>query len=265
MADDVDDLTEGQDSNTAVQHDEWQPSDVDKVAMKLGWRPQAEWQGEEGDWVDSEAFLTKTKDMNKSMSKDLRDLRKQMDRIGQATASMTQQAVEAERAKWQEKWDEAFDTGNRDDLKRAEKELAKLDQPKAQQPTREVEDFASRNSGWFQKDEEATDYAFVRASYWQNKGVTDPGEQLEKVEADVKKRFPEHFEAKSTRKDPPALATPQRNVNVATKEKSVANLPPQAKKAMREWVSTMKENGNAWATEDMWAKNYYQSEEAANG
>lgn len=271
MADEVEGLTEAENgAEAAEQQEEWQPSEVDQVAMELGWRPQSEWKGEAGEWVDSKAYLTKTRDMNKSMSKELRDMRKQIDGIGKATSRMTQAAVDAERAKWQEKWDEAFESGDKTGLKAAEKQLAQLDQPQNEGPSDAARDFASRHSSWFEKDDEATGYAFTRASYWQGRGVTDPAEQLAKVEQDVKKRFPELFEdAKETRKAPPALGTPQRSITPQLREKGYATLPPQARKAADQWANAQREN-NGWTDKQVesarsdWAKHYYE-QEAANG
>ena len=239
-------------------------SEVDELAVELGWQPKSKWSGPEDGWTDSKTFLKKSRDLNRSLSRELKDIKKTVEGIGKATAGMTQKAVEAERERLLALREEAFDTGDRDTHAKVDKALAQLDAPQAV-PSAAVEDFAERNADWFQKDQEATDYAFVRATFYQNKGITDPAAQLAKVEEDVKKRFPEHFpDAPQARKAPPALGSPQRQVTAQPRDKGIATLPPQARKAAKDWVSTMKENGNAWATEAMWAENYY-GQEAANG
>jgi len=267
MADDVETI----EAETEVENVEVEaasePSEIDALATELGWRPKAEWQGDESQWVDSKAFLRKSREIGKSTAKELKDLRKQMEGIGKATATMTQRAVEAERARWQQQLDEAWDAGDRQAATIAEKALKQLDKP-VDVPN-ETQDFMQRNSAWFQKDTEATDYAMVRAQHYADRGIVDPGEQLAKVEADVKRRFPEHFEEAPQKKAPPSLATPQRQVAHQPKEKGYATLPPQARKAVDEWARGQQEN-NGWDDKRVasakadWAKHYYE-QEASNG
>jgi hypothetical protein len=259
--------TEAPELEQETEQEAEQLSEVDLLAKELGWRPKSEWDGDETTWTDSKSFLKKSREINRTLSRELKDIKKTVEGIGKASARMTQQAVEKERERVLALRDEAFETGDRDSFAKAERELAKLETPVAAPA---AENFAERNSSWFQKDDDATGYAFARADYYAKRGVTDPEAQLAKVEEDVRKRFPELFEAEAEPKKPeprkaPALGAPQRQVSTQPREKGVATLPPDARKAMKDWVSSMKENGNEWATEKVWADNFYASQEAANG
>jgi hypothetical protein len=83
------------------------------------------------------------------------------------------------------------------------------------------------------------------------------------VERDMRKHFPDLLKDEEARKEPPALAKPQRQASTAPREKGYSTLPPAARKACDDWVSAMKEQGNTWATRETWAATYY--EDATNG
>ena len=241
-------------------------SEVEQLASDMGWRPKTEWKGDEADFVEAKDFLKNTRDINRNLSRELKDVRKQLDGIGKATTAMTKRAIENERERLEKIYDQAFEEGDKDTAKKAEAELRKLDKEIPSQPATdpEGEAFAQKHASWFNKDAEATQYAVNRAQHYADQGLS-PARQIAAVEKDMRKHFPDLIEdAKEQPKPQPSLARPQRQVATQPREKGYATLPPAAKKACDEWVRNMKEDGHDWATKDAWASNFYE-QEAANG
>lgn len=245
-----------------------QLSEVDKLAVELGWKPKHEWDGPEDGWTDSAAYLRKSREMSRSLSRELKDMRREVANIGKANAAMTQRALQEQRERLLQEREEAIEMGDKEAFNKAEKKLQSLDDKQPEGPSEAAQEFAERNASWFNSDDEATSYAYVRADYYQRKGITDPEKQLAKVEEDVRKRFPEHFEAPKPPKNV-ALGAASRSSSPAPREKGYGTLPNDARKACEEHVRVMKEN-EGWddarvAKEKAnWAKFYY-AQEAVNG
>lgn len=253
---------EGDDEQQAPQLTE-----VEELAAEMGWTPKDQWKGDEADWKPAKDFVKATKDINRNLSRDMRDLRKQMDGISRTTSAMTERAIAAERERWEAELDRATDEGDRSAVRKATDELNKLEKVKPAPDTPpEAQDFASRHSSWFNKDQEATAYAIQRAGHYAEQGLS-AARQLKAVEKDMRELFPELFSddaGKPNPKPPPAVGTPARTARPAPREKGYATLPPEARKACDKWVEQNKSRG-AWATKDTWAKSYYEDQEAANG
>jgi chemotaxis regulatin CheY-phosphate phosphatase CheZ len=240
------------------------PSEIEELAREMGWRPQDEFAGDADKWVDAKSFVRNTRDINRNLSRDLRDLKKQMDGIGRATSQMTERAVAAERERLEALHDQAVEDGDKAAAKRAVDAINKLPTAQAEVPS-ETQAFVEKHSAWFNKDQEATAYAVQRAGKYADEGLS-PARQLAAVEKDMRKHFPDLFkdDEAPARKDPPKLATPTGRSNTTPREKGYATLPSEARKACDEWVAAQKEQGHAWATKEAWATSYY-GQEAANG
>lgn len=263
MADETD-PPEGEeaDANTAPAEEQQEPITVDQLATELGWRPKDQWDGPDEDWAPADAFLKKTREINRTLARDLKDLKKQMEGVGKATAAMTARAAAEERARLEAELDRAVEEGDTAAARKATRDLASIAEPSDSPP--EGQEFATKHSAWFGKDKEATAYAVNRAGKYAEEGLS-PARQIAAVERDMKKHFPDLFpEEKAATKAPVTLGTPQRSVSTTPREKGYATLPPAARKVCDDWVKREKENGNEWATKDMWASSFYESE-AANG
>lgn len=243
-------------------------TEVDELAVELGWRPKSEWTGPEDKWTDSRTFLRTTREMNRTMSRELKDFRKQLDGIGRATSKMTSQALDQQRRELLTARDEAFEQGDRttyDKVNQAIERLADAPDDGAEM-TSEGREWAEKHAAWFGKDKEATDYAAKRATKYAKDGLS-PARQLAAVEKDMKAHFPDLFaeEKPAAVNTQPTLARPQRVATPAPREKGYPTLPTQARKACDDWASSQKENNN-WderrtaAMKAQWATNYYAQE-----
>ena len=247
--------------------DEQESPEIAELAAEMGWKPKDQWKGDPTTWSPARDFVRTAVTANKSLKGDVRKLTQTVERIGQATAKMTDRAIASARAQWEAEHDRAVEDGDKDAAKAASRELAKLDQQAAPPLAPEAEDFAQRNASWFNKDQEATTYAVNRAEHYANQGLS-PARQLAKVEKDMRETFPELFadvEAKPQAKNPPTLGAPSRTARPAAREKGYATLSPDARKACDAYVER---NGNRFANmkpDDVraqWAKDFYEDQEA---
>lgn len=267
MADEDNDALTGADEGADASVQEApQLSEVEELASEMGWRPKDQWQGDEGDWKPAKDFLKTTRDINRDLHKQVKNLSKQMEGVQRATATMTERAISEARTKWEAEHERAVEEGDTAGAKKAANELAQLDKVKPEQaPDPEGAAFAEKHSAWFGRDQEATDYAIRRAGELAKQGLP-PSRQIAAVEREMKEHYPEYFPEKAPKKEPPAVADPQRTARTSAREKGYATLPPEARKACNDFVE---KHGSRFANQkpeqvrDQWCKDYY--EEAANG
>lgn len=245
-----------------------QLTEIEEVAVDMGWTPKDQWKGDPDAWKPAKDYVRATRDVNKSLKSDLKQLQRQVEGISRATATMTERAIAEARQEWESKLDQAVEDGDKAGVKAAQAELSKLErvQPQADMPP-EAQDFVERHASWFGKDREATEYAAKRADHYAAQGLS-PARQLKAVEKDMRDLFPELFQDEQTEprkapKPPAAVGEPQRTVRAQTREKGYATLPPEARKACDAWVENNKHRGS-FVSKDAWAKSYYE-QEAANG
>jgi hypothetical protein len=215
-------------------------SDTDPVAdlaREMGWAPRDEWRGDPDQWKDAKTFLKTTVDINRNLSKDVRELRQTQAQLARTAATITERAVAEERERLTAQFREAVEAGDAEAAWKAGQQLNRVEQPNAD-PADEVADFKARNI-WFGKDDEATAYAVAHCQVLANKGVSR-AEQVRSAEEAVKKRFPELFQSDQPQrqqpKQQPAVNQPARASRPAPREKGVADLPPDARKAGEDFV-----------------------------
>lgn len=243
-------------------------SEVEELAIEMGWNP--DYAGE--DKKSAREFVKATRDIARTQSRDLKDMRRQLDGINRATAAMTERAIAQERAKWEAEHDRAVEDGDKEAARAATKHLADLDrqaQTQAHEAPPEALAFVERHSSWYGKDEKATRWAFTRCSELGKQGFS-AAEQLEIVEREGKAVFPEHFSGKpaTQQKAPPVLGTPARAATPVKREKTYATLPPAARKACDDWTARNQNRFDGKSVDQvraMWTTGYYEDQEAANG
>lgn len=241
------------------QDEQNEPNEIEQLAAEMGWRADFDGDGK----VDAKTFLKNTRDINRNLSRDLKDLKRQMDGIGRATSQMTQRAVEEERQRLEKLHEQAVEEGDTEAARQVVSKMRDLPQPQ-QEVSPEGQAFVEKHASWFGKNTEATNFAAARTEHYAKQGLS-PARQLAATERDMKDHFPELFEdEKPKTKAQPTLAAPQRTASAAPREKGYGTLPPAARKACDEWVADQKAQGNTWATRDTWASSFYE-QEATNG
>jgi hypothetical protein len=168
---------------------------VDAATTK-GWRPQEEFNGEAGEFVDAKEFLQREPlfDKIRSQSKKLKGMEKTLNSMAgqfqtQVKAQVALRLRELKAAK-----DVAIEAG---DVGQVDKIDAEIDQQKAAivepaaQVSDEVSEWISKNE-WFEKDKELQDWASTyNVQYVKRTG--DVAGSLDKTAEAVKKAFPDKF------------------------------------------------------------------------
>lgn len=211
------------DQNEADQGGSQTPSDIEALATEMGWAPKDQWRGNPEDWKDAKAFLKTTVDINRTLSKDVRELKQTTQRMAKASASLMERALAEQREDLEHRFAAAVANNDPTAARKAQKALDQLADPG--DATDHMAEFVARNP-WYSKDEDAAAYAFAICE--RNKSKS-PEEQLRLAEEGVRKRFPEHFS--EAKKAQPAVSDPGSRIASTPKGKTFADLPRDAQAA----------------------------------
>ena len=149
------------------------------VARKMGWVDKEEWTRDPTKWTDADQFLERT-------PQELTSLKDRLKRTGQAADA----AIEIARQKAREEAEALVRKAAQDgDADLAVQAASKMAQHAGPDPRAVA--WANRNT-WFNTDPVANKLAVAIANQAAENGAS-VDEQLELVETEVRKRFPEHF------------------------------------------------------------------------
>jgi hypothetical protein len=179
-ASDLDDRDDrGQSSDQAGDAEGESP--FDPVARSTGWTPRSEWRGRPENWCDSETWIKRQAEENRRLK----------DRLRRTGAVADQAAEEARRQQREQGLSEvraAATAGDPDAAVAAAAKVASASGPKPQTAA-----WIARNT-WFNEDPVAKAVAVAETNRLAAQGFSTE-DQLEAAEAEVRKRFPEHFQA----------------------------------------------------------------------
>lgn len=224
------------------------PDPVAVLAQEMGWSPKEQWRGKPEDWKDPASFIRASRDINRRLSSDVRELRQTTERMGRTTAAIAERAIQEERGKLDSRFTDAVEAGDVEAAHQAREDLTRFDRstqverqplPKPEATTA----FEERNASWLGKNKAATALAVSECERLSQTGITDPEAQLEIAEREVKRRFPELFEDDKTagqerqQRDQPRLGGSQsRSSGNSGGKKSAKDLPPDARKAAEDFL-----------------------------
>lgn len=206
-----------------------EPPTLEDLAGEMGWSPQDKWKGAPDKWKPAHEFMRSTVDVNHKLGNRLKGLEEQLGNMARTSAAMTERALAKQREELLSQRDEAWETGDKKAFERAEKELQELPTiPQAPTVPQETQDFVSRHSEWWGKDQEATQWAVTRAGELASQGLS-PARQVAAVEREMKGLFPDLFpEPKQPAKAAPLNAPGNRGAQVS--KKGFSSLPADAQK-----------------------------------
>lgn len=210
---------------------------VEVIASKLGWAPKEQFRGNPEDWKPADEFIIAGKDIQRSMSRELKELKSTVTNISRTSATLLEQQLAERMAAVEQQRREAIDLGDHEAVERADQQRQQIQR---QMPTPQVVDpagqsFAEKHAGWFNKDPEATNYAFRRAQFYADQGLSS-ARQLAAVEQDMKGIFPDLFPAPA--KPAPSVARPaSRSAVTSNRGKSLHDLPAEAQAVARDMVA----------------------------
>lgn len=213
-----------------------QGSEVEELAREMGWAPKDQWRGDANAWKDAKSFLKTTVEINRTLSKDVRGLKDQVERIGRTSAKIAERAIADDRDRLLNQLADATANNDPEGAYQASLALNRMDAPAPGSANDPLGEFRERNE-WFDTDPEAR--ALCVAIGDMHKGK-EPAEVMRLAEAAVRKRFPEHFDAAPQPRQQqraPAVNSPgSRTARPAPKERGVSDLPPEARKAGEDFV-----------------------------
>lgn len=172
-----------------------EPTEAEKIAALMGWRPKSEWKGDDGGWKPAEDFLAEVPEKLKDLRRGRANDRAKLDSVAALVAKLSANQRRDMDARLEAELEAASEAGDVEAVKRIVAQIKKGDEPH-QSPA--VAAFRERNSTWFEVDVEATAYAdLLDRQYAAQAGgkIVDHDAHLKRVESAVRKRFPELFPA----------------------------------------------------------------------
>ena len=222
---------------------------IANLASELGWVPKDDFKGDPEKWRPADEFIRAGRDIQKSLSQELRSVKQEVERFGRVAADIANDRVRERDEYWQAQQAKAIDEGDHDAANRAFAERQKLAQTPVNTPPVEVNEWIGRNS-WFNTDRAAQLRAQEVTERLAKQGVS-VSEQLEAAERIVRKEFPEHFPVKA--KDPPSTQTGQsRKAAPSNRAKGFADMPAESQKMAQDMVRR-----NPGLTTEAIAKSYW--------
>jgi hypothetical protein len=239
----VDDTTHGDTLKGDDNGEQTPPPDpVADLAREMGWSPKEDWRGKPEDWKDPASFIRASRDINRRLSSDVRELRQTTERMGRVSASIVDREILRHRSELEAQFEDAVAKGDAkrarettEDLQRLEFERREAAVPAPKDPA--VAEFESANP-WLGTHRAATALAVSECEQLARNGVTDYGAQLEIARRAVESRFPELFktEEKQARGQPSVSAPGSRSSGNSGGKKTAKDLPPDAMRAAQDFL-----------------------------
>lgn len=218
-----------------TQTNDTPPDPIEALAAEMGWAPKDQFRGDADEWKPAAEFIRAGRDINRNLSKELRGLRDQVNRITTTSSQLLADKIAERDAYWAGQHAKAVEEGDVDAAERAATERFKLKQaqpdPASVKPPETVE-FESRNQ-WFGKDPGATARAHEIAERLAKLGYDIPT-QLTEVESTLRRERPELFPKAA--KTPASVQTAAtRSAQTSSRAKGFADMPSESQKMALEY------------------------------
>lgn len=244
---------------------------VEDIAIEGGWKPKDQYTGDPEKWKPAAEYVRGTfqirdhfKGSARGFKAEVERLTKTVDNLVQTGAKQTAKALEKQAAEIAARRDAAVANKDAVAAVQADRDLQSLVAEAREaipDPKNAEADFASRND-WYGKDRKATAFAKQVCQDAAASGVSDLGEQLKIVDAEMRKEYPELYTdaAPPGRKQQASVAEPARGQ--AASRKDYSSLQPEIKKAGASYVDMFIAKGLIPASDrdkalNDYAKDYY--------
>ena len=178
-------------------------------ARKIGWKPEEEYEGEEGKWVSAEEFVSRAPlyEKNRKLSKQLKEINKTVEQLKEHNKKIEEVAyqraidtLKAEKVKALDEGDHKAVADIDDKILDLKKDPLREKQDKKNNP--EFDEWVGRND-WYNKDREMRYYAdAIGLAYADENDHPDAEEVYAYAERKVRERFPEKFRNQNRSKTP---------------------------------------------------------------
>ena len=231
-------------------------TEVEKVAAKLGWRPEQDFTETPENFVDAETFILRTKDIQDTMRGHLKDQRRQIKDMSTSIEDIkihNKQVMRAKIGELTEKVEalksqkkEAIEDGKVEAVEKIDKEIDNIKgeivefdkstkETKGPEKTEKFDEWQTDNP-WYGQDEEMTSYADAQANLPEYEGIKF--EKMTKmVTTKVKQMFPDYFKkGGATPPASPVEKSTRTNKKGAAKTFTVADLTENQRRTCNDFV-----------------------------
>jgi hypothetical protein len=169
------------------------------LAKDMGWVPKDQFTGSPEEWKPAEQFIRDGRDIQRETSRELKNVRQQLETIARTSASVVEQQVNERVEALTVKFNKAVEDGDNSAAfkisREIDQEVSKVKQPATSGPSPEAQAFAERNASWFNKpgNEYATARAVEICNMLAGQGYTDHGTQLRIAEQRLRQEMPQLF------------------------------------------------------------------------
>jgi len=210
-----------------VETEEQEDDPYAPLAQRMGWVPKSEYRGDPEKWKPAEQFIIDGHEIQRNVSKELRELKSTVDVMSRTTGTIVEQRLAEQRRELEQAHAQAVEDGDAQAARAISREIDALSLAAAPKPSGTVEEWRQKNP-WFQKDPLATDLAFEVCERLARQGFSH-AEQLEAAERRVLKEYPELFPAERQQQRPPAVGQPRsRQAIPSNRAKGFHDMPKPA-------------------------------------
>lgn len=239
----VDEVTTEQVEGAQEAQQHTDAPEIEALAAEIGWKPADQWKGD--GHMPASDFLRHQAAKAKDKSDEVKSLAKRMDKIARTSATVLERQLAEQREELEGRYADLVAANKPGEARRVAQQIDQLERSGDDDDV--AADFKTRNASWFEKDDEATAFAFGVCEREARKG-TSPERQLELAEAAVKKRFPELFEAPGAalRRTAPVVGAPTtRAAPSRSRQVTAENAPPEVKKALGGYLARLPKEKHA--------------------
>jgi len=232
----VEDAPPAEASEATTEATEDEPEPIRQLASELGWRPKDQFRGDPDEWKPAGDFIRASRDINQSLSRELRGVRDQVSRMEQVSSRLLADKIAERDSYWQGIHRKAVEDG---DVQLAERAVTERDKLRDAAPKQddglppETAAFVEKNRSWFNVDPLATMRAQEICDSLAKRGTPIP-EQLQHAERAIRKEFPELFPKPA--KPPAGVQTGQsRNAASSSRKKGFADMPAESQTMAKQY------------------------------
>lgn len=208
------------------------------LAKEMGWVPKDQYKGDAEAWKPAEQFIRDGRDIQKETSRELKNVRQQLDTIAKTSATIVEQQVKERVQELSDLHQKAVDDGDPAAAFKIAKEITTLTTPHATGPSQssDAQAFAERNKAWF--NQPGNEYATARAVEICNTLASqgyDHATQLRIAEQRLQTEMPQLFGGGKNGKPAPGVHAPgSRTSGASNRAKGFSDMPAEAQKIARD-------------------------------
>lgn len=238
-------------------------SPVEEEALAQGWVPKEEFEGDASKWVDAGEFIRRGELFKKieHQNREIKEVRRALAAFKDHYTQVSEASYKKALADLKREYKQANREGDFEKADQLEEEIESVEQEakttlqqvkQVAQETQIHPEFASwvEKNDWYATQPHMKTFADFKGLEFAKLGLT-PSEVLKKVEAEVRKEFPNKFH-NPNRDRPGAVESPGNTRNTTRGAKEDYALTPQEEAVMKTLLSERDKNGKPLITKEQY-------------